>query len=49
MESTGEPSRIQITEATYRLISEAFVCELRGPTEVKGKGTMVTWWLVRER
>ena len=49
MESTGEPGRIQITEATYRLISGAFVCELRGPTEVKGKGTMVTWWLVRER
>jgi class 3 adenylate cyclase len=49
MESTGEPGRIQITEATYRLVSDAFVCELRGPTEVKGKGMMVTWWLVRER
>lgn len=25
-----------------------FVCELRGPVELKGKGTVTTWWLVSE-
>jgi guanylate cyclase len=49
MESTGAPGRIQISEDTHRLLGDAFVCELRGETEVKGKGVMTTWWVVRER
>jgi class 3 adenylate cyclase len=49
MESHGEPGRIQISEATYQLISDDFVCTPRGPVEVKGKGTLETWWLDSER
>jgi guanylate cyclase len=49
MESHGVPGRIQITEATYGLIKDAFVCEPRGPIEVKGKGIVQTWFLVGER
>lgn len=49
MESHGTPGRIQLTEATYDLIRERFECEPRGTIEVKGKGPMPTWYLVRER
>lgn len=49
MESHGAPGRIQLTEATYILISDRFECEPRGTIEVKGKGAMQTWWLLRER
>ena len=46
MESHGEPGRIQISEATYALINDEFICTQRGPIEVKGKGTLNTWWLM---
>lgn len=49
MESHGEPGKIQLTEATYELIKDRFVCEPRGTIEVKGKGPMRTWWLLGER
>jgi guanylate cyclase len=45
MESHGEPGRIQITEATYRLIRDDFETTLRGPIQVKGKGSLTTWYL----
>jgi len=46
MESAGTPERIQITQATYELLKDEFVCEPRGTVEVKGKGEMETWYLV---
>lgn len=49
MESHGEPGKIQMTEATYELLKDHFVCEPRGTIEVKGKGPMRTWWLIGER
>jgi guanylate cyclase len=49
MESYGEPGRIQVTEATRRLLGDRFICEPRGTIEVKGKGAISTWWLVAER
>jgi guanylate cyclase len=45
MESHGEPDRIQITETTYRLIRDSFETTLRGPIQVKGKGSLTTWYL----
>ncbi len=45
MESHGVPGKIQITETTYTLIKDQFVCEPRGSIEVKGKGQMETWFL----
>ena len=49
MESHSEPGRIQISDATNRLIEEDFATTYRGPIEVKGKGTLTTWWLDGER
>jgi guanylate cyclase len=46
METTGEPGRIQITEATYEQVKDAFVCEPRGLIDVKGKGQMAVWNLI---
>ena len=45
MESHGEPNRIQITQATYQLIKDSFETTLRGPIQVKGKGSLTTWYL----
>jgi adenylate cyclase len=46
MESQGVPGKIQITQATHDLIRDDFRCELNGPVMVKGKGEMVTWFLI---
>jgi adenylate cyclase len=45
LESSGMPNRIQISEATHQRVKGIFHCELRGPIEVKGKGTMLTYFL----
>jgi adenylate cyclase len=49
MESTGEPGKIQVSEATYVLLKDAFELEARGEIEVKGKGRMRTWFLTGPR
>jgi adenylate cyclase len=49
MESHSEPGRIQVSDATNHLIEEEFATTYRGPIEVKGKGTLTTWWLDGER
>ena len=46
MESEGIPGSIQVTEATYELIRDRFVCEPRGLVSVKGKGEMHTYILL---
>lgn len=45
MESHGEPGEIQITRATYERIQDQFICRPRGLIEVKGKGSMETWFV----
>ena len=45
LESSGLPNRIQISESTYQHLRDSFQCELRGPVELKGKGTMLTYFL----
>jgi guanylate cyclase len=47
MESHGQPGRIQITRATYELLAAEFECEPRGTIEVKGKGAVEVWYLIR--
>jgi guanylate cyclase len=49
MESQGVPGMIQITEATYDLLKNDFLCESHGPVIVKGKGQMETWFLVSQK
>ncbi len=48
MESSAEPGQIQVSEATYLLIRARFDCVPRGTVEIKGKGTMSTWYLLSE-
>jgi class 3 adenylate cyclase len=45
LESSGLPNRIQISEATYAHVRHAFHCELRGEVAIRGKGTMLTYFL----
>uniref|UniRef100_A0A182PQS0 guanylate cyclase n=1 Tax=Anopheles epiroticus TaxID=199890 RepID=A0A182PQS0_9DIPT len=47
MESTGEPMKIHISESTKDVLDKlgGFKIKLRGTVEVKGKGTMQTFWL----
>jgi adenylate cyclase len=49
MQTDGMPGRIQITQATYELLKDEFVCEPRGTVLIKGKGEMETWYLVGRR
>ncbi len=46
MESHGMGGAVQITQTTYELIKDEFVCEPRGTVNVKGKGEMEVWWVV---
>lgn len=47
MESHGLPGRVQVTESTYRLISEHFELEERGSIDVKGMGSVPGYLLLR--
>jgi adenylate cyclase len=49
MESHGVRGQIQITETTYKLIRDEFICEPRGRVIVKGKGEMEVWHIIGER
>jgi class 3 adenylate cyclase len=47
MESHGAPGIIQVSEETYALLRSDYECQPRGTVEVKGKGRMTTFVLVR--
>src|SRR5262249_60521971 len=49
MESHGHGGSIQITEATYELIKNEFVCSPGGVKDVKGKGEMKIWFVLRPK
>jgi guanylate cyclase len=46
MESHGLGGTVQITQTTYELIRNEFVCERRGTVNVKGKGEMEVWLVI---
>jgi len=46
MESTGVPGCIQVTERVRRRLCGRYRFQRRGPVQVKGKGELVTWFLV---
>ncbi|KAJ2948359.1 hypothetical protein O0L34_g7596 [Tuta absoluta] len=48
MESTGQPLRIHLSESTRALLDQwgTFVVERRGEVELKGRGRMLTHWLL---
>ncbi|XP_053601579.1 adenylate cyclase type 8 isoform X2 [Plodia interpunctella] len=48
METTGLMDRIQVTKYTKTLLERCgYELESRGPVEVKGKGRMETFWVIR--
>ncbi|KAL3879463.1 hypothetical protein ACJMK2_031761 [Sinanodonta woodiana] len=48
MYSTGVKERIQVPEATAKLLEDKFEFEYRGEISVKGKGEMLTYLLVKK-
>lgn len=48
METLSEPMRVTISENTYQLLKDDFVCSERGEFEVKGFGTTNLYYLERE-
>ena len=45
LEATGEPGRIQVSEATYWRLNARYELERRGPMELKGIGAVETYFL----
>ena len=46
MESQGLAGRIQVTDSVYERLKDRYVFEERGQIDVKGKGEMITYWLM---
>jgi class 3 adenylate cyclase len=46
MESNGVAGCIQVTDRAYRRLRDRYRFERRGPVQVKGKGELVTWFLL---
>ena len=46
MESTGTAGCIQVTDRTQRRLQGGYRFQRRGPTPVKGKGELLTWFLL---
>jgi guanylate cyclase len=49
MESSGEAGKIQVSEEFYKHINQDYECESRGQVEIKGKGPMNLYFLIRKR
>jgi class 3 adenylate cyclase len=45
MESTGEASRIQVSESSYAHLRDHFTLAPRGPVQLKTGGCVTTYWL----
>lgn len=45
MEHTGLPNQIQVSASTCALLNQDYVFEPRNGVEIKGKGTVSTYWL----
>jgi class 3 adenylate cyclase len=49
MESHSEAGSNHITGEVYELVKNEFECKSRGEIQVKGKGTMTTYFLLGEK
>ena len=49
MESSGEAGKIQISQKFYDHIKDEYECQYRGQTEIKGKGVMNLYFLLRKK
>jgi class 3 adenylate cyclase len=48
MESSGLPGKIQVTTETYHRLKHKFIFQQREPITIKGKGPMITHWLIEK-
>jgi adenylate cyclase len=48
MESTGIPMNVQISEETFQLIKDDFLCEQRQDVSVKGVGVQTTYIVIKD-
>jgi class 3 adenylate cyclase len=46
METNGVAGCIQVTDRAHRRLRDRYRFERRGPVEIKGKGELVTWFLI---
>ncbi|XP_050688216.1 uncharacterized protein LOC126981318 [Eriocheir sinensis] len=48
METTGEAMKVHLSQATKEILDQVggYTCEFRGYQEVKGKGSLPTFWLM---
>jgi adenylate cyclase len=46
LESTGVPNRIHVSDAVHVRLMDDFAFEERGDIEIKGKGSIHTWFLL---
>jgi class 3 adenylate cyclase len=49
LERMSEPGKINITQGTYELIRNHFECEYRGEFEVKNKGKMKMYYVLKPK
>jgi len=49
MESQGMAGRVQVSETTYALVKDDFVCEERGAIDVRGRGPLTTYFVLAAR
>ncbi|MES2765056.1 MAG: adenylate/guanylate cyclase domain-containing protein [Bacteroidota bacterium] len=49
MESHGEPDMIHVTEDVFKALKDKYVFKERGEMEIKGKGRMKTYFLLKEK
>ena len=49
MESHGERDRVQVSDAAAGALRDDFEIEVRGTIKVKGRGDLMTHWLVRRK
>ncbi len=49
MESSGIAGKIQVTVSTYQKLKDNYILEPRGKIAIKGKGNMMTYWLVGKK
>lgn len=49
MESHGVAGCIQVTATTYERLKDKYMFEQRGLTSIKGKGDMMTYWLIGKK
>jgi len=47
MESNSKPMEINVSETTYHLVKDKFLFKTRKPMDIKGKGVMKMYFLVR--